>query len=77
MQSFRQSERPALPKFSPQIPVAPELLISLSSLPLLSSLSIGQVLARGLSEIGQASEELFRGDRLPSLPLMESDSDQP
>lgn len=76
MQSFRQSKRPSLPKFSPQIPVTTELLISLSSLSLVSSLAIAQAIAHQLSTMGQASEELFRGDRLPSLPLMNSDSDQ-
>lgn len=74
MQSFRQPEAPTLPKLSVQLPIATELLISLSSLPLVSFLAIGQATASTLTEIGQASEELFRGDRLPSLPLMTRES---
>lgn len=70
MQSFRQSEIPSSPQFRVQFPVATEVIISLSSLPLVSLLAVGYIVTDGLVELGQASEELFRGDRLPSLPLM-------
>lgn len=70
MQSFRQSDRFSMPKSRIQLPVATEVIVSLSSLPLVSLLAVGQLVTRGLVEMGQQSEELFRGERLPGLPLM-------
>ena len=70
MQSFRQLEASPAPQLNIQFPVATEIIISLSSLPLVSLLAVSYIVADGLVELGQASEELFRGDRLPSLPLM-------
>ena len=70
MQSFRQSEASSAPRLNIQFPVATEVMISLSSLPLVSLLAVGYIVADGLAALGQTSEELFRGDRLPSLPLM-------
>ena len=71
MQSFRPPEPPTVSAPSIQLPIATELLISLSSVPLISLLALGRVAASTLTEIGKASEELFRGDRLPSLPLLD------
>lgn len=70
MQSFRQPEASPSPRRRVQFPVASEVIISLSSLPLVSLLAASYIVADGLVELGQASDELFRGDRLPSLPLM-------
>ena len=70
MQSFRQPETTSPPRLPIQLPLATEVIISLSSLPLVSLLALGHVVANSLADVGQASEELFRGDRLPSLPLM-------
>lgn len=70
MQSFRQPDTSFVSLHRIQLPVAPEVAIGLSSLPSLSLLVIGHLIADGLVELGQQSEELFRGERLPSLPLM-------
>ncbi len=45
------------------------ILISFLTLPFLLMLMGGKVLADVLLSFGQASEEVFRGDRLPVLHL--------
>ena len=45
------------------------LSIGLVSLPVLIGLAGGRQAANGLNELGTWSEEVFRGDRLPLLPL--------
>ncbi len=47
----------------------PQVILSLATLPLLVFLSLAQTLAQILTEMGQGSEEIFRGDRLPILHL--------
>lgn len=44
-----------------------EILIGLATAPLLAALLGSKALAEAAQRIGQASEELFRGDRLPVL----------
>ncbi|MEB3310947.1 MAG: hypothetical protein VKJ02_12000 [Snowella sp.] len=51
------------------------LCLSLVTFPLLVGLGISQTLAKGMIEFGQASEEIFRGDRLPILPFPEEISE--
>lgn len=70
MQSFREKSDSSLPKPSISLPLAVDLTISLSTLPLIALLIGSRAAADSLTRLGQASEELFRGDRLPSLPLM-------
>jgi hypothetical protein len=54
-----------------------QLLLSLSTAPLLLVLIGSKTLAAALTELGQASEEIFRGDRLPVLHIPKSpDRDQ-
>ncbi len=43
------------------------LLLSLGTIPVLAVLIAGKAVGKALIELGQASEELFRGDRLPVL----------
>ncbi len=43
------------------------LCLSLSTLPFLLSVVAGKLLMTTIEELGQASEEVFRGDRLPIL----------
>ncbi len=52
------------------LPLPTELVISLTMLPMLAVLVSGQVAVRTLGQIGSSSEELFRGTRLPTLPLL-------
>ncbi|HIK29647.1 MAG TPA: hypothetical protein IGR89_16595 [Oscillatoriaceae cyanobacterium M7585_C2015_266] len=43
------------------------ILLSLATAPVLLGLGAGQNLAKFLQEVGEASEEIFRGERLPIL----------
>jgi len=43
------------------------LSISVVTLPLLGGIVLSRVAMAGLIQLGEASEELFRGDRLPLL----------
>lgn len=47
--------------------LAPEILISLATAPVLALLVGGKALMEGVREVGVWSEEIFRGDRLPLL----------
>jgi hypothetical protein len=49
--------------FSPD----PNLLISVATLPVLMGLIGGRMMSQTLIDLGRASEEIFRGDRLPVL----------
>ncbi len=65
---------------SPRFDAIPsELLLSLATAPLLVGLRAGQALAQFLQEVGEASEEVFRGDRLPVLnfPTAEAPAGNP
>ena len=74
MQSFRQPSDPDLvnPSISASVPV--DLALVAGTLPLLAFVIGTQWIAAGFTEIGKASEELFRGDRLPIRPLMKVSS---
>ncbi|MGI8934095.1 hypothetical protein [Leptolyngbya sp. BC1307] len=74
MQSFREPAS-SLPKPSISLPVAVDLTIGLSALPLIALLISSRFVADSLIQFGQASEEIFRGDRLPSLPRMSAEAD--
>lgn len=50
-----------------QLNISSESLIAWLTLPALIGLVGGKALADGLESLGQASEEVFRGDRLPLL----------
>jgi len=44
-----------------------EILLGLATVPMLVGLVVGRTLATMMVKVGQSSEELFRGDRLPIL----------
>ncbi|WP_354635486.1 hypothetical protein [Planktothricoides raciborskii] len=50
-----------------QLNIASESLIACITVPMLLGLVGGKAIADGLQSLGQASEEIFRGDRLPVL----------
>ena len=52
-----------------------ELLLSLSTAPLLLVLIGSRALATMVQEMGKTSEEVFRGDRLPVLKISPSSLD--
>ncbi|BCL35141.1 hypothetical protein [Nostoc sp. MS1] len=45
------------------------LLLEIGTASILMLLTTGNVTVKALESLGQASEELFRGDRLPILPF--------
>lgn len=70
MKSFREPSSPSSPDLSFSLPLAIDLAISFSTLPLLALLAAGRLASQSAIQLGEASEELFRGDRLPTRPLM-------
>lgn len=58
---------PSQPITAPQLPVSPEVLLSLAMGPVLLGVLTGTALLNTLTELGRTSEEVFRGDRLPLL----------
>ena len=51
-----------------------QLSLSLLTPPFLLSVITLDLIVQGLKEIGEASEEIFRGDRLPILHFSELDN---
>jgi hypothetical protein len=70
MHSFREPSGPSLPDFAIALPMATSLAVGLGTVPLLAALAAGRAVSEQAIALGKASEELFRGDRLPSRPLM-------
>ncbi len=59
-------------------PPALELALGLATLPLLLGIATLALVSRRAQELGEVSEEVFRGDRLPVLPVPEpAPSDPP
>ncbi len=71
MQSFREPTVLSPLDLPRALPLAVDFTVCLTAVPLLSLLLLERALTGALSELGEASEELFRGDRLPILPLLE------
>ncbi len=71
MRSFRESLPSSVPDLSVALPLATTLSIGLATVPLLAVLAAGRLIGEQAIELGKASEELFRGDRLPSRPLLD------
>ncbi len=75
MQSFREPAADARPELKVSLPIPTDLLVSLASAPLLTTLVAGHAVARSLIQLGISSEELFRGDRMPTLPLLQHEAE--
>jgi hypothetical protein len=52
-------------------PISPTICLSVATIIFLSTAIAVKLLGETLIEIGEASEEVFRGDRLPILHLSE------
>ncbi|MGK7873871.1 MAG: hypothetical protein AB4426_11330 [Xenococcaceae cyanobacterium] len=52
------------------------ILLSLATTPFILGMLAVQSLAQTLIEVGQASEEVFRGDRLPILHIPDLEDEQ-
>ncbi len=50
------------------VTIAPDVLLALVLVPTMVAMVGSRALLKGLQELGEASEELFRSDRLPTLP---------
>jgi hypothetical protein len=55
------------PTAAPKFPMPVDLLVSLATVPMVAGLVGARVLTQVASQLGQMSEEVFRGDRLPLL----------
>jgi hypothetical protein len=75
MHAFRETPETPSPTLSVSLPLAIDFTIALSTLPLIALLTSAAFVAESWTRLGQASEEIFRGDRLPTLPLMGDDSE--
>lgn len=53
-----------------------EILLGLVTVPFLAGLVVARSLASMMVTVGQSSEELFRGDRLPTLRVTQPESKQ-
>lgn len=53
--------------------VPTDLLLSLGTIPLLLALVGSRAVAEAMKDLGQASEEILRGDRLPPLKISPTD----
>lgn len=53
-----------------------EILLALATVPFLAGLVVVRTLANTVVMVGQSSEELFRGDRLPTLRVIQPDEEQ-
>ena len=69
----QQTETPQ----NPQTTFPAEIIVSLATGPLLLGVLCGKASLKFLQALGEASEEVFRGDRLPVLqfPKVESKGD--
>lgn len=74
MYSFREPN--ILPTSDSRIslPIPADLAVSVVSVPFLLLLMSRQATLNRLIQLGGESEEIFRGERLPSLPLLSTDS---
>ncbi len=54
--------------------ITTSLLLSAATFPLLVSLDLLKRGSQQLTELGELSEEIFRGDRLPLLPFPKPDT---
>lgn len=63
-----QSPAKNLTKTSPSDPL-PQILLSVATGPVLLGIVGIRLVSQWLQELGQSSEEVFRGDRLPLLHL--------
>ena len=67
MQPFRSKSDEVKLSSPLAIKVEADVLVSLATIPLLGALSCGRAINRWIIELGLASEEIFRGERLPVL----------
>jgi hypothetical protein len=67
MQPFRSRSDQILTSPTVGLALQPEWLVSAATVPLVSALVISRALSHVMIQMGMASEEIFRGVRLPVL----------
>ncbi len=67
---------PPIVQHAIQRTIAPDVLLSLATIPALLLMLGSRAVFRSIQELGEASEEMFRSDRLPTLhnPVQPPDS---
>ncbi|MGI0487597.1 hypothetical protein ACN4EK_19315 [Pantanalinema rosaneae CENA516] len=65
------------PNTATSTPRSPDLWLSLATIPVLMGVLGGRAILQTVQELGQLSEEIFRGDRLPLLTFPPSAIDHP
>ncbi|MEL7143637.1 MAG: hypothetical protein AAFY33_10565 [Cyanobacteria bacterium J06643_4] len=72
----RKPAQPNEPPFSLDIPwpIATQITLGIGTLAVVTLTQAGRAAAQAMVHLGLSSEELFRGDRLPSRPLMNSEA---
>lgn len=70
----KQPETAALRKSGSEMPT--DLLLSLATGPMLLGILAAQAVGSWLQSVGLASEEVFRGDRLPVLHVPDLEREQ-
>lgn len=71
MHSFRESSKTTKPDPTIKLSFPVDAVLVAGTLPLLAFVVSSRFIEESLIELGKASEEIFRGDRLPSQPLMQ------
>lgn len=78
MSSNTSSDQPTVqPQAKPPRLASADLLLSLATAPVLIGLVASKVIAETIRQAGVFSEEVFRGDRLPSLTFPTSADPHP
>ncbi|MEL6326665.1 MAG: hypothetical protein AAFQ61_07150 [Cyanobacteria bacterium J06626_23] len=67
MRPFQSDTVVPTPTLPTGLSLPPAMATSAATLPLLGLLAAGRLLSEGLTQLGVASEEVFRGSRLPLL----------
>ena len=58
------------------LPIKPEIFLGMATGSLIFGLAVGSSLTQALIELSQATEEVFRGDRLPILQFQDLDKQE-
>lgn len=58
------------------LPIKPEIFLGMATGSLIFSLVVGRSLTQALRELSQATEEVFRGERLPTLQFRDLEKEE-
>ncbi|HEY9847936.1 MAG TPA: hypothetical protein V6D28_00640 [Leptolyngbyaceae cyanobacterium] len=72
MQSDQPNQPPLEASNPSQVIIPSEILLGLVTAPLLLGILCGKATLEFMQSVGEASEEVFRGDRLPAIKIPDS-----